>query len=178
MAELLTLLRLHDERALLALTRRRRPGLDRGVRALTHLADAAVAIALATGLALGAVPALQHAGRVALGALVVSHLLVQLVKRFVARPRPRLPVGMGSLIDAPDRFSFPSGHAAAALSIALPLASALGPIPGAAILGLGLLIGLSRCYLGVHYPGDVAAGWSLAATGWLLAGPLLHLIAG
>ena len=29
------------------------------------------------------------------------------------------------------------------------------------VVGLGLAIGVSRCYLGVHYPGDVLGGWAL-----------------
>lgn len=175
MHELILKIRLHDERALMALVLRRRPLLDRVLRTLTHLASAAVAIPVAALLALGLAPPLQHAGRVALAGLVLSHLLVQLLKRTVTRPRPVLDVGIASLIEPPDRFSFPSGHAAAALAIALPLAGTLAPLLGFALLGLALVVGLSRCYLGVHYPGDVAVGWLLAALGWLLAGPALRL---
>jgi undecaprenyl-diphosphatase len=36
-----------------------------------------------------------------------------------------------------------------------------GPL-GVVVLALGLAVGVSRCYLGVHYPGDVLVGWSLA----------------
>src|SRR5688572_17000717 len=53
--------------------------------------------------------------------LVVSHVLVQLIKRTVGRPRPVRPERQ--LLRAPDRFSFPSGHAAAALSVAVGYAS-------------------------------------------------------
>lgn len=149
----------HDERVLHALLLRRRGWMDVTMRASTHLGDAITTVSAAVLLLVAGPPGIG--GRAA-ATLAGSHLLVQVLKRSVARPRPRLPVGIDSLIHAPDRFSFPSGHAAAALSIALPLAS-LAPVAVAgAILALALVVGLSRCYLGVHYPGDVAMGWLLA----------------
>ena len=85
------------------------------------------------------------------------------MKRTIDRPRPRLPVGTALLLEPPDRFSFPSGHAAASLSVGLPIAGALPPEVGGMVIAVALLVGLSRCYLGVHYPGDVLMGWLLAA---------------
>jgi undecaprenyl-diphosphatase len=41
---------------------------------------------------------------------------------------------------------------------------------------LGLAVGLTRCYLGVHYPGDVLAGWSLAALAMAISDPALQLL--
>ena len=174
MGTMLLLLRQHDERALNYLLGRRRRRVNQLMRAVTHLADAPVAIALALTLALGALPALQSAGRDALFALTLSHLCVQLLKRSVNRARPSLPAGVNALLQAPDRFSFPSGHAAASMSIALSLAAALPLGVAMVVLGTAFLVGLSRCYLGVHYPGDVLAGWSLAGIGYLSAQPALH----
>ena len=51
--------------------------------------------------------------------VVLSHLLVQLVKRTVARARPARTCGLSAVVREPDRFSFPSGHATAASSVAL-----------------------------------------------------------
>lgn len=160
-----------DERLLLALVGHRRRFADLLMRAITHLADPVTAISLALGLLWTRTPEVHAVGVQVVFALVSSHLAVQLLKRTVARPRPRLPAGLDFLVTPPDRFSFPSGHAAAALSLALPVALALPALPGLLVLLLGIVVGMSRCYLGVHYPGDVLAGWLLASLG-VLAGAL------
>jgi undecaprenyl-diphosphatase len=165
MTALIARLHHHDERFLHALVRRRRRRLDRFMRAVTHLGDAAVTITAALLFALGVVPGLTLAGRRAAFALVASHLVVQLLKRTVTRRRPLMPSGIEALIQPPDRFSFPSGHAASTLSVALGIASGLSPAFLPLLLVLAITVGASRCYLGVHYPGDVAAGWALALAG-------------
>lgn len=166
-----------DERLLHAVVLRRRAHLDSLVRILTRLGDPVVVILLAAVLAFGQIPGLEEAGATAAFALAFSHLLVQLLKRSFSRGRPSLPVGMRSLIHPPDRFSFPSGHAAAGLSIALSLSLALPLAVGFLVLFLGMAVGLTRCYLGVHYPGDVVAGWMLAALAVPLAEPFFRLFA-
>ncbi len=164
-----------DEALLHALVLRRRGWLDRLLRRVTHLGDAVTTVPLAAVL-LASSPR-GVGGRVA-WALLASHLAAQAVKRTVNRPRPHRPAGVESLVNAPDRFSFPSGHAAATLSIALPVAWVLPAPMAAGVLGLALLVGTSRAYLGVHYPGDVLAGWALAAAGALSAAPVVSLLSG
>lgn len=152
-----------DQLALNALVARRRKAFYRLMRSLTHLGDDLVMIGAATGLLFLGGSALRPAAIEAVLALALSQIGVQWLRRAVARPRPQLPTGIGSLIAAHDRFSFPSGHAAVTLSVALPLASAL-PTPAAlVVLGLAMTVGLSRVYLGMHYPGDVLMGWLVAA---------------
>jgi undecaprenyl-diphosphatase len=161
----------HDERALHALVLRRRPPLDRAMHAVTHLGDAACTVGIT--LALMLVPALRDAGMHAAIALAGSHAVVQLLKRTISRGRPRMPEGFAALVQPPDRFSFPSGHAASSLSVALALAAVLPGAAAGALVALAVIVGLSRCYLGVHYPGDVIAGWLLALLGLVAAGVVL-----
>jgi undecaprenyl-diphosphatase len=151
-----------DERLLRTLVLRRRPSFDRAMRFVTRLGDVEIVAPLTLLLALGVLPHSRGPGALAIWGLTASHLLVQIMKRRVCRPRPALSVGLTFLIEPEDRFSFPSGHAAAGLATALPFAIALGGALGAVVLLLGLAVGVSRCYLGVHYPGDVVVGWCLA----------------
>lgn len=129
-------------------------------RALTHLGGARFTIAASLApMAIGG--AWREGARQALAILVVSHLLVQVVKRTVGRPRPSRGTSCVVLIAEPDRFSFPSGHAAAAMSVALGYAAVL-PSVAPWLASLAVLVGFSRVALAVHYPGDVLAGQGLA----------------
>lgn len=167
----------HDHDVLVAWTLSRRPATGVFMRAVTHTGDAVVVITLCLVLMALGDPALRDAGTIGAFTLALSHGWVQIVKRAVGRPRPRLPAG-APLLEAPDRFSFPSGHAAAGLSLALPLAAVAPQSASVPLLGIGLLVGLSRCYLGVHYPGDVIAGWTLALAAYLAAPAGLAALAG
>lgn len=172
------LLNRHDERILHAVVLRRWDPFDRLMRVITHAGDAWFTVAATIVFLVGVVPPLQSTALRAAFSLVMSHLAVQLLKRTISRPRPRLPVGYDSLVEPPDRFSFPSGHAAASLSLALPFAAAAPPIVDIPLMVLVGLVGISRCYLGVHYPGDVVVGWLLAALASFAWVPLLAMVGG
>ena len=134
---------------------------------LTHAGGATCTI-LASIVPLWLHGALRDAARLALATLVVSHLVVQLIKRSVGRPRPSRGTSCTNLVTEPDKFSFPSGHAAAAMSIAFAYAVVFPPatLP---LVAIAALVGMSRVCLGVHYPGDVLAGQTIAlATGFAL----------
>jgi undecaprenyl-diphosphatase len=140
-----------------------------GWLAITHLGGTGVSLA-AAGLPWLACCEVRRAAELAIATLVISHLLVQLVKRTVGRGRPSTGCDLSAAIREPDRFSFPSGHATASLAVALPYAVVF-PLWGGPLLLLALLVGFSRIRLGVHYPSDVLVGQLIAigTTGGLLA---------
>lgn len=127
---------------------------------LTHLGGVWFSIACAV-VPLGADGPLGVAARRALATLVLSHIIVQLVKRTVGRPRPSRVLHNRTLVVEPDRFSFPSGHSAAAMSVAVVYALAFPPL-AIILIPLAVLVGASRVCLGVHYPGDVLIGQLIA----------------
>ena len=127
--------------------------------AVTHLGGTTVTLAAAVLPAVGCCE-WERLSRFALASLVISHLLVQLVKRTIARGRPSHSRSPMAIVE-PDRFSFPSGHATASLAVALSYGIAFPILSGPVVL-LALLVGYSRVRLGVHYPSDVVAGQLLA----------------
>ncbi len=128
---------------------------------VTHLGGATCSLLAAILPQAGQGP-VAVAARDALAALVLSHLLVQAVKRTAGRPRPSRTTAGAALVREPDRFSFPSGHSAAAMSVAVVYALWF-PALAAPLMGFAALVGLSRVALGVHYPGDVFVGQFIAA---------------
>ncbi|WP_336486500.1 phosphatase PAP2 family protein [Methylobacterium nigriterrae] len=97
-----------------------------------------------------------------------GELVSTVLKLFYHRPRPDLvPHGM-EVFTA----SFPSGHAMMSAIAYLTLATLLARVDPhrrvkALVLALGvfltLCVGVSRIYLGVHWPSDVLAGWCVGA---------------
>ena len=132
------------------------------MRWLTHLGGARVTIGISLALVAVGGPLL---GLAALFALTTSHLAVQVLKRAVARPRPCDANGRPlALIDLPDPFSFPSGHAAAASAVGGTIAIA-HPLLAPLVLPLAALIAASRVTLRVHHVGDVIGGALLGLAG-------------
>jgi len=106
-------------------------------------------------------------------ALGGSALLNLGAKQLFARERPSL----WESIAPESTFSFPSGHAMGSMTLAAVLVLLAWHTrwrwwavpPMAAFVAM---VGLSRVYLGVHYPSDILAGWT-AACAWTVAAWLL-----
>ena len=98
-----------------------------------------------------------------------SALLNEGMKLLIDRPRPSMVL----MVYQPRGLSFPSGHSQASMAFALGLLLVFWSLRMewrnrvVAFLGLPLVVGWTRTYLGVHYPSDVLAGWCLA-TVWVM----------
>ncbi len=141
------------------------------MRALTELGSTGAMTVLAVlaavvGLAIGP---WRHGliGAAVIGAASVG---VEIVKAVMARARPDL---LEPVIEE-HGFSFPSGHATLSMVgygiLAVLITRSRLPVwlETLIVVGLGLLvvlIGISRVWLGVHFPTDVIAGW---AAGWVI----------
>ncbi|EKV27103.1 PA-phosphatase related phosphoesterase [Caenispirillum salinarum AK4] len=102
------------------------------------------------------------------GGMVIS----QGLKALFDRARPDL---VPHLVDV-HTLSFPSGHSTLSAVTYLTLGALIAAVqPGRRVkayvigvaLTLAVLVGVSRVYLGVHWPTDVLAGWSVGAA-WAL----------
>ena len=126
--------------------------------------------------------ALGRRGRMALfllGSLGSGFIVSALLRDFFGRPRPEL---VPHLTIVTSSLSFPSGHSMMSAFTYLLLAALLAQAQKREILKayffliailLALLIGVTRIYLGVHWPTDVLAGWTAgvvwAIFAWMVA---------
>ena len=136
---------------------------ERAVRRFSRLGEHA-AIWLALGLAGAAVDRPRRDSWLrAARTVLLAYALNTAVKTVVRRRRPQLEK-LPALISTPTSLSFPSAHASSSFAAARAYARL---VPGAPLYAIATAMALSRVYLGVHYPSDIAAG---ALLGTLVGG--------
>ena len=147
------------------------PTLTSAMIALTHMGS--IFATMGGGLLIGLWLWLRGQRRrgVVLAATVIGErLTVDGIKLLIDRARPAFDVHPVVTHSA----SFPSGHAANSMAVFLTVALVAVPprhrrLAATVAVVMSVLIGLSRCYLGVHWPSDVIAGWALGAAVALIA---------
>jgi membrane-associated phospholipid phosphatase len=148
-----------DEGAFRAVNRGRGPWPDRVFSGITELGSiwasaGAAAVLAASGR--------RRAATRGLAAASVAWLAGQGLKKLFLRPRPYEadPSGVRLLAHPPRATSWPSSHPAVLLAFVTVAGRELG-LPASAratLTGLGAAVGVSRAYVGVHYPSDVVGG--------------------
>jgi undecaprenyl-diphosphatase len=144
--------------------------LDEAMRDLTALGSVVVLATITLAAAVYLVLAgKRHAALFLLVAIGGGIALGFALKTFFERPRPDLVAHAARVFTA----SFPSGHSMMAAVTYLTLGTLLARVEprrrlklyliGLAVL-VSLAVGISRVYLGVHWPSDVIAGWALGAS--------------
>ena len=102
----------------------------------------------------------RKAGFLAIISMIVTALLTMVIKITVTRPRPYVIMEMLSpLLISSDPNSFPSGHTSSAFAVGIVWLTLLPKVwmKVVAVI-LAVIMGISRIYVGVHYPSDVLFG--------------------
>ncbi len=111
---------------------------------------------------------------IAIFCLILSDVMAaQMIKPMVGRIRPshELSESIRLLVGRGGKYSFPSNHAANSMAFAI-VTGFFYPQMRRWLLFIAILVGFSRVYVGVHYPGDVMAG---ALFGFVIGNFILHV---
>jgi len=132
--------------------------LDKIMYKITDLGGAVFTSIFALGLVLIGSSKVKLIGIEAILALFFGQIFVQSLKKLMSRERPyKILKHLHTFGIEMRDYSFPSGHTTASFSLATTIALNMPKTTFVVIL-LAFIIGMSRVYLGVHYPTDVAAG--------------------
>ena len=132
------------------------PVLDNIMLLVTEMGSGAFIAAVAVMLLFFKEKKFRMTSILLLAGLTVSYYGVQILKDFVARPRPFFTLENVNVIFVTNGFSFPSNHAAIAFLAAVILSKYFRKSP--VFYGLAVIVAVSRLYLGVHFPSDVFVG--------------------
>lgn len=150
-----------DERALMWIAQNIRCALlDPFMKLYTQLGNTGM-LFIVLGLLMLLFKPTRKAGFSALCAMLIGLVVVNFtIKPLVSRPRPWLVMeNFANLVPEKDPNSFPSGHTNSAFAFALAVCVA-APKRWMKITAvcMAAVMGLSRLYVGVHFPSDVLAG--------------------
>ncbi|PWW17164.1 undecaprenyl-diphosphatase [Cytobacillus oceanisediminis] len=138
-------------------------------RTITHIGGARFTIAAVLALMLFSSDKLRLTALSSALALSFSHLPVHFIKKTYPRQRPYIILeNIHFPVNPLQDHSFPSGHTTAVFSVFVPFVLLI-PALSFALIPLATLVGLSRVYLGLHYPSDVLAGGILGTASGILS---------
>jgi membrane-associated phospholipid phosphatase len=153
--------------------------LDRFMWGFTQIGNGIVGLALSAFLYFSG---LRSLGVQLLAGILSLWLVVEVVKALVDRRRPYIVLEGTRIIGWRERgLSFPSGHTAQTFLMTTLLVQYLNTnaLLGGVLYLAAALVGLTRVYVGAHYPRDVLAGAILGSVWGLLIGLFdLHFRAG
>lgn len=150
--------------------------LDPIVKFITHSGDHGY-LWIALLLILLCIPKTRKAALIGAATLILTYIITNLcLKPLIGRTRPYEVIeGLTRIIEKQSDRSFPSGHTANSMAVGVSLwlvsrkyslmndAKLYFPVSaGWAVLIWSVLVGLSRLYVGVHYPTDVLGGAIIA----------------
>lgn len=151
---------------------KRAPWLDWLMLGYTQIGSGIFAMGIAVILFFGVNHLLAY--KFTFGALMLW-LVVELMKVLINRTRPYIKLNSIRIIGSrASGYSFPSGHTSQSFFIAtlVPYYFHVGVVAILVLYVMALLVGITRIYVGMHYPRDVLGG-AILGTAWAILGVIV-----